>query len=258
MEFFSLEMTWWALSALILACFLAGFIDSIAGGGGLILLPSLILAGLPPQVALGQGKLISTFGTLAAIRNFVKNKKIIWKAIATGIPAGLVGAYVGAEIILLFEPETVTKIILGLLPVGIFLSFIPKKDHTNRPILLSKAQLYFGVPTVVFTIGFYDGFFGPGTGSFLILALHFILRFDLVSASANAKLFNFSSNAGALVAFVIAGKVLYGLAVPLVIANILGNHIGSRSAIKYGPKVVQKTLTLSMVLLMVSLVYQFL
>jgi uncharacterized membrane protein YfcA len=257
MEFLNIDLSIWVLGALIFACFVAGFIDSVAGGGGLILLPSFILAGLPPQVALGQGKLVSTFGTLAAIRNFVKNKKIIWKMVATGIPCGLLGSYFGAEMILLFEPEVVAKIIIGLLPFGIMLTLIPKKNHADHLINLTNIQLYLIVPIIVFVIGFYDGFFGPGTGSFLILALHLILRFDLVSASANSKLLNFSSNVGALMAFVIAGKVLYMLAIPLIIANLVGNHIGSSSAIKHGPKVVRVTLSVSMTLLMSTLVYQF-
>jgi uncharacterized protein len=257
MEFLSLDVTLGVVTALMLAAFAAGFIDSVAGGGGLILVPSFILAGLPPQVALGQEKIVSTLGTLAAIRNFVKNRKVIWKAVATGIPAGLVGAYVGAETILFFDPDTVGKIILALLPVGIILSFMPKKDHHIGSLDLSPFKLYVGVPVTVFLIGFYDGFFGPGTGSFLILALHFILRFDLVSASANSKLFNFSSNIGALMAFMLAGKVLYLLAIPLVLANLAGNHFGSSSALKYGPRMVGSTLSVSMLLLMGSLGYKY-
>ncbi|QEM82353.1 sulfite exporter TauE/SafE family protein [Halomonas binhaiensis] len=257
MEFLNLDLSVGLVAALMLAAFAAGFIDSVAGGGGLILVPSFILAGLPPQVALGQEKIVSTLGTLAAIRNFMKNRKVIWKAVATGIPAGLVGAYVGAETILFFDPDTVGKIILALLPVGIILSFMPKKDHHEGMQHFSPFKLYVGVPVTVFLIGFYDGFFGPGTGSFLILALHFILRFDLISASANSKLFNFSSNIGALVAFMFAGKVLYLLAIPLVLANLAGNHLGSSSALKYGPRMVSSTLSVSMLLLMGSLGYKY-
>ncbi|WP_269461251.1 sulfite exporter TauE/SafE family protein [Moritella yayanosii] len=119
MEIFGADITLWILLALMASAFAAGFIDSVAGGGGLILVPSFILAGLPPQVALGQEKIVSTLGTIAAIRNFVKNKKVIWTAVASGIPAGLIGAYIGAESILYFDPDTVGKIILGMLPIGV-------------------------------------------------------------------------------------------------------------------------------------------
>ncbi len=257
MEFFGSDITVWILLALMASAFAAGFIDSIAGGGGLILVPSFILAGLPPQVALGQEKIVSTLGTIAAIRNFVKNKKVIWTAVASGIPAGLIGAYVGAEAILYFDPDTVGKIIFGMLPIGIVISFIPKKDHHQSEQTINAKIIYFGVPLAVFIIGFYDGFFGPGTGSFLILVLHYLLKFDLVSASATSKLFNFSSNIGALIAFMLAGKLLYMLAIPLAMMNLIGNHLGSASAMKFGSGFVRKTLSVSLMLLMASLGYKF-
>lgn len=258
MEWLTNDMTLWVLLALMVAAFSAGFIDSVAGGGGLILVPSFILAGLPPQVALGQEKIVSTLGTIAAIRNFMRNKRIVWTAAASGIPAGLIGAYFGAEAILYFDPDTIGKIILAMLPIGIFLSFIPKNNgniDAEKPI--NKHVIFFGVPSAVFVIGFYDGFFGPGTGSFLILALHYMLKFDLIAASATSKLFNFASNMGALVAFMLAGSVLYALAIPLAMMNLLGNHLGSASAMKYGPKLIQRTISLSLTLLMCSLCYKF-
>ncbi|UTM56182.1 TSUP family transporter [Photobacterium sp. CCB-ST2H9] len=258
MDLFLNDFSLWIIGALMLAALAAGFIDSVAGGGGLLLVPSFILAGLPPQVALGQEKIVSTLGTIAAIRNFVQNRKVIWTAVATGIPAGLIGAYVGAQAILYFDPDTIGKIILAMLPVGVLLSFLPKKETVDASQPVNATVLLLGVPIVVFIIGFYDGFFGPGTGSFLILALHYMLRFDLVSASATSKLFNFSSNIGALIAFMISGNVLYLLAVPLVLMNLLGNHLGSASAMKYGPGMVRKTLSLSLTLLMCSLGYKFL
>ncbi|WP_027253290.1 sulfite exporter TauE/SafE family protein [Photobacterium halotolerans] len=258
MDFMINDLSLWVISALMISALAAGFIDSVAGGGGLILVPSFILAGLPPQVALGQEKIVSTLGTIAAIRNFVQNKKVIWTAVATGIPAGLIGAYAGAQAILYFDPDTIGKIILAMLPVGIVLSFIPKKEKGDTDEKVNPAVIIFGVPSAVFVIGFYDGFFGPGTGSFLIIALHYMLRFDLVSASATSKLFNFSSNTGALIAFVVSGNVLYLLAVPLVVMNLLGNHLGSVSAMKYGPTMVRRTLSLSLTILMCSLGYKFL
>ena len=259
MELFGNDITLLILIALMVSAFAAGFIDSVAGGGGLILVPSFILAGLPPQLALGQEKIVSTLGTIAAIRNFIRNKKVIWTAVATGIPAGLIGAYAGAQAILYFDPDTIGKIILFMLPFGIILSFIPKKNRNeDNSAPINKTVILFGVPTAVFLIGFYDGFFGPGTGSFLILALHYLLRFDLVSASATSKLFNFSSNIGALFAFMIAGNVLYMLAMPLVAMNLLGNHVGSSSAMKYGAKLIQRTISVSLSLLMISLGYKFL
>ncbi|MFM2481381.1 sulfite exporter TauE/SafE family protein [Celerinatantimonas sp. YJH-8] len=256
------DITLWILMALMISALAAGFIDSVAGGGGLILVPSFILAGLPPQLALGQEKMVSTIGTIAAIYNFIRNKRVVWGAILTGIPFGLLGSYLGAKAILYFNPETIGKIILLMLPVGILLSFIPKKNKTDSsttsPLHVNNMVLWVGIPLTIFIISFYDGFFGPGTGSFLILALHYLLRFDLVAASATSKLFNFSSNVGALIAFLISGNILFMLAIPLVICNILGNYIGSNSAMKYGPVMIKRVISLSLALLMCSLGYQFL
>ena len=146
-----------------------------------------------------------------------------------------------------------------MLPIGIVLSFIPKQSRAQGDRdKVSKTVILFGVPAAVLVIGFYDGFFGPGTGSFLVLTLHYLLRFDLVEASATSKLFNFASNIGALIAFMIAGNVLYLLAIPFALMNLVGNHFGSASALKYGSKLIQRTISLSLGLLMCSLGYKFL
>lgn len=118
---------------------------------------------------------------------------------------------------------------------------------------LSDLQLYTLVPLTYLTIGFYGGFFGPGTGSMFVIAFHYTLKMDLSSYSANSKTFNFASNIGALVAFVIAGKVMYLLALPLVTCNILGNHLGSALAIRKGNDVVRKVLVPSMLGLFANL-----
>lgn len=248
----------WLLAILVLCfiAFLAGFVDSVAGGGGLFLVPGFLLVGLPPQYALGQEKIVSTLGTLAAIRNFVQESKMLWRVAALGVPFALGGAYVGAQTILLIPAEIVAKILLVLIPVGIILFALPKQDAGNRPAVKSSL-FYCIVPLVCFLVGFYDGFFGPGTGSMFIIAFHYLLRLDLVSASANAKSFNFASNIGALVAFAWAGKVIYQIALPLVISNIVGNHVGSKLALANGANFVKKVLLFSMFVLFVSLLAKF-
>lgn len=249
----------WLLAILLLGtiAFIAGFVDSIAGGGGLFLVPGFLLVGLPPQVALGQEKLVSTLGTLAAIRNFLVSSKMLWKVALCGVPFSLLGAYLGAHLIISIPQEIVGKIILALIPFGILIFLMPK-DKAVEEHTLSDLKLYTLVPLTCLTIGFYDGFFGPGTGSMFIIAFHYILKMDLVSSSANSKIFNFASNIGALVAFVIAGKVMYLLALPLVACNILGNHLGSALAIRKGNDVVRKVLVLSMLCLFASLGVKYL
>lgn len=245
-----------ALVLLGVVAFVAGFVDSIAGGGGLFLVPGFLLVGLPPQVALGQEKVVSTLGTIAAIRNFLKGSKIKFGVALAGIPFSLIGAYLGSRLILWVSQESVAKIILFLIPVGIVIFLVPK-GKTVKEHVLSNFALYVLIPVVCLLVGFYDGFFGPGTGSLFILAFHYICKMDMVTSSANSKSFNFASNIGSLVAFVMAGKVAYVLALPLVACNIAGNHVGSQMTLTRGDGFVRRMLVISMLVLFVSLLVKY-
>jgi len=246
------------LILLVCAAFSAGLIDSIAGGGGLILVPSFILAGLPPQSALAQEKVVSTFGTVASIINFMRTQKILWKIVLYGIISAILGAYLGAKVILFFDEKTVGKIVIFLLPLAIIFNIMPKKHMTEKPrYLLVKFHLILSIIAVCFVTGFYDGFFGPGTGSIMIMLFHYLLKMELLEASATSKIFNFASNLGALVAFIIAGKALLFTAIPMIIANIFGNYLGSKVAINKGDIAVRVTLLFSLALLFISLIYKY-
>lgn len=236
--------------------FLAGFIDSIAGGGGLLLLPSLIIAGLPPQVALGTNKFASSIGTGTALVNFILKKKVVWKIAASGIAFSLIGSIIGTKTILIFNNETVGRIIIFLLPLAMLITLIPQKGHKTRTDL-SSMDLYFKIPLICLFIGFYDGFFGPGTGSFLIIAFYIFTGIGLVKSSATAKVFNLASNIGALIVFILGGKVIYLLGIPLAAANIAGNYFGSNLAIKKGSNTVRFFLLLSLTILMISLIWKY-
>lgn len=241
---------------LTLAALAAGFIDAIAGGGALILVPSLLLAGYAPQLALGTEKYVSTVGTLAALWNFAKDKRVVWVLAGTGVWFAVIGAYVGARVILLFDTRTIGLIVTFLIPVGLLLTLVPKRQRVETERVKGKAS-FLVVPLVCFSIGFYDGFFGPGTGSLLILGFHLLLRLDLLAASATAKVFNLASNLGALVAFVMTGHILYLVGLPMLAANIAGNHLGSRMAIRGGGKVIRATLVASLSILFGSLVVKY-
>lgn len=245
----------WGMIFLVIASFFAGYVDSIAGGAGLILIPAFIVAGLPPQLALGQEKLVSTVGTIAAIRNFFKSKSIIWKVVPLGIISALIGAYLGAKLILILPAEVLTYIIFGLLPIGLIATLFKGKIAGN-----SQDSGYKDAPILVVVVclivGFYDGFFGPGTGSLFIISLCLINKFNLLNASATSKIFNFSSNIGAFIAFLLAGKMAFLIGIPMIIANLLGNHIGSQQAINTDGAVIKKVLIVTVVILMVTLVFQ--
>lgn len=236
---------------LVIASFVAGYIDAIAGGAGLILIPAFILTGLPPQLALGQEKLVSTIGTVAAIKNFVKNKSVIWSVVPAGLISALAGAYVGAKVILLLPAETLSMVIVGLLPVGLIAATVKgkiKKSAENQ-----VKTNFLAIFVVCFIVGFYDGFFGPGTGSLFIIALALINKFGLLQASATSKIFNFSSNIGAFVAFAIAGKMAYLIGIPMIFGSLLGNHIGSIHAIKTNGEIIRKVLFFTVGIMMVTL-----
>ncbi len=247
------------LSVIILLCcafFAAGFIDSIAGGGGLIAVPVFLLTGVPPELALGTNKLVSSLGTTASLMTYAKSGLVLWRMALAGLPAAIIGGFLGTKAVLLFDSASIGKIVVFLLPLGVLATLFPKKELQQAKALTPKA-LYVYCPLVCLILGFYDGFVGPGTGSFFILAFHFIIGIGLVHASATAKVFNLTTGIGSLVAFAWHGDVLYMLGIPLAIANIAGNIIGSKLVIKIGPQVIRKILMVSLTILFISLAWKF-
>ncbi len=252
-----MEIELWMILFMSVIYFVAGFIDSVAGGGGLIALPAYLVIGIPADFALGTNKLISPFGTMTSLLVYSKSNLVAWQLAIIGIPLALLGGYVGAESILLFETAMIEKFILFLLPFAMLLTFLPNKASAQAQEISTK-KMYIVGGVICFSLGFYNGFFGPGTGSFLILAFNFFLGMSLLNASATAKIFNFTAGIGSLFAFVINGKVLFLLAIPLIISAVLGNITGSKLAIKIGSSFVRKILIISLCLLMISLALQVL
>jgi uncharacterized membrane protein YfcA len=238
------------------AALAAGFIDSIAGGGGLLLVPSLLLAGVPPHLALGTNKFASCLGTSMALYNFVKSGLVIWPVAGLGIAFALAGSYAGTKAVLAIDPEPLGQLISLVLPLAIVVTLSPKRGRHHATVF-SRLDLLVKTPLICFAIGFYDGFLGPGTGSFLILAFHAFLKIDLVHASATAKIFNFASNIAAFAVFALAGSVDYRLGLPLAASNILGNWLGSRLAIRKGAGLVRGLLAISLSILTASLVWKY-
>lgn len=243
------------VTLLVLASFIAGYLDAVAGGAGLILVPAFILTGLPPQMALGQEKLVSTIGTIAAIKNFFGSRSIIWRIVPFGIVAALLGAYFGAKSILWLPRGVISGLIIGLLPIGLIATFVKSRLMKNA----DGGEVNYNILSVLITcsiVGFYDGFFGPGTGSIFIIALFTLNNLPLLQASATSKIFNFSSNVGAFVAFSMAGKMLYLIGIPMILASLAGNHLGSNHAIKSGGEVIKKTLVITVFVMMGTLIYR--
>ena len=240
----------------VAAAFVAGLIDSIAGGGGLITMPALLLMNVPPHLTLGTNKFASSLGTLASMLTYARKGFVVWRMTGPGVAAALAGSYMGSRYALSMDSALLGKTMVFLLPLGMLATLLPKPpvlpEHLPS-VPLGPLRLWVLVPLGCFAIGAYDGFFGPGTGSFLILAFHLVLGLGLIQASATAKVLNLASNVGALTAFVLGGSVWFALAVPMALANIAGNVVGSRLAIRLGAALVRRFLVLSLGLLLISL-----
>ncbi|PIU58129.1 MAG: hypothetical protein COS89_01985 [Deltaproteobacteria bacterium CG07_land_8_20_14_0_80_38_7] len=240
------------------ASFIAGFIDSVAGGGGLITLPALLAAGLPVHVALGTNKFQSMFGTTCALINFSRKKKVLWKVAGIGIPFALVGAAIGTKLVLIIPASIAAKIIVAFIPpLALLVGFSRVMIKGKRDKKMGRFHLFFITPLACLLIGTYDGFLGPGTGTLLILAMVFLSHIGLIHATATAKAFNLASNVGAFVMFLISGCVFIPYGVTMAVFNILGNVVGSHFAISRGDVFIRKILFVSLALLFVYLSWKY-
>lgn len=245
--------SYFILAILIFASFFAGFIDSIAGGGGFILVPALMLGGLPPQAAIATNKVPAVFGTATAAYNFIRSKKVIWPIAIIGLIFALLGGAVGSKLNQGISPDLLNKIVLMILPVAAIVTFIPKKNIKQNVSSFTKKELYIATPFITFILGIYDGFIGPGMGTFLIIAFYSILGMDMVNSSSVAKIVNFASGLGSLVMYLKAGAVIMAIGIPLLIANVLGSYIGSKLAIKKGQSFVKMILIVVFIIMFISL-----
>jgi len=235
--------------------FLAGLIDSSAGGGGLISLPAYLVAGLPPHAALATNKCSSTFGTLFSTANFIKNGKINFRAALPAAIMALVGSHIGAKLSMLAD-EAVLRYIMIAAVIAIAIFITVKKDFGNKDnsARFSKTRMFVMSVIIGFVIGMYDGFFGPGTGTFLILSFSAFAGFDLLTASGNAKLVNLASNVAAFVTFAFSGEILFAIGIPAAVFGIAGNIVGSTLALKKGSKYIRPMFILALALLLVKLI----
>ncbi|MBQ9241027.1 MAG: TSUP family transporter [Duodenibacillus sp.] len=248
-----------SLSIILFCCaafFIAGIIDSIAGGGGLITVPSLLLCGVPAHFALGTGKLAACLGTLSAVFSFARNRYLVNRILPLGFLSAAIGSVAGSWCALQIDSALMGKIMVLMLPVGLVLMLASGGIKLTSGELPQKL-LWLKVCSLGALIGAYDGFFGPGAGSFFLIGLHVLLKMDLVRASANSKIFNLASNFGAVCTFGSAGTVLYTLAIPCAIASILGNQVGARLAMRVGVRIVRTMLFFVLSLLLATLVYRF-
>lgn len=244
------------ISTVCVLIFLAGFVDSIAGGGGLISLPAYLFAGIPMHNAIATNKFSSTFGTSISTFRFLKSGNIHLLSAMSSVVSALLGSFAGAKLALSVDEIYLKYLLLALLPFIAFL-VLTKKDfgqedksskHSNRKIVI--LSILSGL-----LIGAYDGFFGPGTGMFLILVYTGVIGFNATVASGNSKVVNLSSNVAALITFLSSGKVIFSVAIPAALFGILGNWVGSGIAIKRGAKIIKPITILIMVILCIRIIF---
>lgn len=252
---FTLSVT--ALAICCAGAFVGGFIDSIAGGGGLITLPALLIAGVPPHSALSANKFSACLGTCAALGAFSKSGLVQWRAALTGVPFSLLGSYFGAMLALSIDSAILSRVLVALLPPAMLLTLLPARRDDATAAEVAGPRLWLALPALCFAIGMYDGFYGPGTGSFLIIAFHWLLRMRLLAASATAKVLNLGSNVSGVVAFIATGNMFWAAGIPMAAACITGNWMGSRLAIRTGAGTVRRFLLLTLGLLFATLVWQY-
>ncbi|NUU98750.1 membrane protein [Marinitoga sp. 1154] len=236
--------------------FLAGFIDSIAGGGGLISLPAYLFIGIPSHNALATNKLSSSIGTIVSTLRFAKGKAIIFEVGIFSVIFSFIGSFIGAKIAL-FIPDNILKIILTILiPIAAFFIFIKRpKEENNSLKNLSNLKISILSSLIGFIIGMYDGFFGPGTGTFLIILYISFLSMDHVKASGTAKIVNLSSNISALITFIIGGKVLFSIGLTAAFFGIAGHWLGSGLALSKGTKIIKPLIIAVLILLFIKIIF---
>lgn len=250
------------LEMLLVVCplvFFAAFVDAIAGGGGLISLPAYMITGMPAHMAIASNKFSAAVGTLIATVRFIKSGNLHMKAALQTAAFALVGSVIGAKLALFTSDYYLRIAMMILLPcVAVFVLFNRRQmGEESRFEQLSRARVFFGMLAAGMLIGIYDGFFGPGTGTFLILAFTTVLGFDLKRACGNTKIVNLTTNVSALVVFILAGQVYYAVAIPAMFFSILGNWLGSGLAIKKGARFVRPVMIFVLCLLFIKMIYDF-
>jgi uncharacterized protein len=254
----SLDLSALSLTALIVAAFVAGWVDAVVGGGGLIQLPALLIGlpgNTPPAVILGTNKISSFCGTATSSVTYALRIPLHWWTVLPLVIASAIGSAIGASLAKLLPKAAFTPIVLAaLIGVGLYvwrrprLGMVSVRKHTGRRHYGLTALIGLGV-------GAYDGFLGPGTGSFFVILLVAVLGYGFLEASATAKIANLVTNLAAIVIFGLSGSVLWTLGLTMGAANLIGGYLGARTAISRGNSFVRKVFLIVLIGLIIKLSY---
>lgn len=255
MEFYGYPI--WVVLLVCIGVFCASFMDAIGGGGGIISVPTYLLAGLPVHFALGTNKLSSCIGTVASTVRYVRNGCVDWLLGIPSVALALFGAHIGTKLQLAADEKYLKLLLLIVLPV-IAVILLKKKALPEQREPMNEWRRRGIVWGSALVIGAYDGFYGPGTGTFLLLLFCYVAKMDVRTASGNVKLVNLSSNIGALATSLVAGKVLVPVGLLAAVFSIAGQYIGAGLALKNGSKVVRPVILVVLVLLATKVVLELL
>ena len=237
-----------------LAMTLAGFIDSIAGGGGCISLPAYLIVGLPTHIGVACNKTSACIGTIASTLNFLKNGKLNVKVTIISAIFGIIGSNIGARIMLSLDPLFLQKMIVCVIPfVALFLIFKKDFGYENEFASVNSVKVIIVSILAGLIIGLYDGLIGPGTGTLALLIFASVLKFDLKTASGNAKLLNLATGIGSVIHYITTGVIVWPIVICVAICDIIGNYIGSSLAIKKEPSFIRYIMLIVVGILLIKL-----
>ncbi len=258
------EYSYLTVSILSILFLLAGFIDSIAGGGGLISLTSLYAAKLPPISCVSTNKFSMTFGTLFATINYAKEKKVVWRIVFSSVVFALIGSLLGSKLAIRFADTYLRYMLLFVLPLLTLLTLKKKEEKKNTLIEYDTKLSSFSISHISylissiasFLIGVYDGFFGPGTGTLYTILFSF-MGLPLIYSAGTTKVLNLTSNIAAFTTFIFNDCIIYSIGIPCAISSIIGNILGSSYAIKKGGKAIKGILIFVIALLYIKIIMEF-
>lgn len=234
--------------------FLAGLVDAIGGGGGLISLPAYMLAGLPVHQAVATNKMSSSCGTALVTLRFIKNKLVDLKLAVPSVLAAVIGSSIGANLSMTLEEAVMEKILFVVLPVAALI-VLNKKLFCDRGLdhVELTPKTYVIASSAAFVVGLYDGLYGPGTGTFLIIAFTVFAKMSIGVSNAQAKVINLTSNITSLIIFILNGQVLFTLGIAAAISNMAGGYIGAGLAMNGGAKIVKPIILFVLFLLLLKI-----
>lgn len=245
------------LAMVVIVCvgvFLASFMDAIAGGGGIISLPTYLLAGLPMHMALGTNKLSASLGSLASAGRYIKNGYVNWSLAVPAALLAMLGSMVGTRLQLMIPEQYLQSLLLLVLPVAAIV-VLRRHSFPEQTGQMNRARRTAIVLIASLLLGAYDGFYGPGTGTFLLLVYTGLAKIDIRTASGNVKLVNLASGIGSLVTALLCGKVFWQLGLIATAASFAGHYAGAGMTIKNGAKIVRPVVIVALALLAVKVVW---